>query len=80
VTLPEFGLTAFHAVVTAVEENVLSPHRLDELLPDACLCRVCERAGNELLSEILFGSGSKDLPAAPKPVRPARLRTAATAR
>jgi len=78
VALPDAGLAAARTVLAAASEDQLTLDRLDHLLPAACLCQV--RAGDEasLLSGILFSTGEHVLPA-PKPVRLARSRTAATA-
>jgi hypothetical protein len=78
VALPGTGLAPARTVLAAAGEDRLTVDQLDQLLPDACLCQV--RAGDEarLLSGILFGTGDNVTPA-PKPVRLARSRTAATA-
>jgi hypothetical protein len=65
-------------VLTAAEEDRLTLDQLDRLLPAACLCQVRADDEADLLSEILFGTGSVVGPV-PRTVRQARARTAATA-
>lgn len=79
VLMPDAGLPAVRAVLEAAGEDRLTVDQLDRLLPAACLCQV--RSGDEsrLLSAILFGADG-DLVPAPRSVRQARARTAATAR
>ncbi|XRQ09239.1 hypothetical protein ACN3XK_74390 [Actinomadura welshii] len=78
VALPDAGLDAVHTVLTAAGEDRLTLDQLDRLLPAACLCQVRADDETNLLSEFLFGTSIVVGPA-PRTVRQARARTAATA-